>query len=762
MSGGLTIPTTTTTTSSSIQSAALLEKLLRTDVISVTLKFGFQQKPFKYSLKDTSNSIIEKIYRDAETWLRSIAVNLKNLSITERYTIYLFRIPTTDLTMVPIVQLSDIEQNSSIELVVVPVEINLNPHALYRCQLNVPTNCSKCSRLITGIYRQGFRCRKCRMTYHKDCAPFSLDDCSVPIDPPSQTLTSQSSQMTFVYPFDFASTSLSSLSTTTITTNLTAKSDNTIVPIYSPSTNTSKENEKSVIATTIIDEGIFPACIGGTCIYRRYLFRLTPNTLKLTTNLSTISLPKQQIRQLNDIDIVFPLSDINDLVLTHFIVERDHIFEIYFHGKFTLYVGKKSDSDDLQMQTAQFYSSIRDQWEALANGSSTQSQLLTSISTTQISTPIIDKEKTSDLRRKQSIYRRPPCGTGNEDKDLHDLYTFTGEKIGEGQFGRVIGAIRKSTNRKVAIKCIEKANCSEEDIRRTNEEIDYLYKFNHVNILKLEAYFERGDAVYIITERMETDMCKYIMESSNKWLDENMSKMLIYQVIIALRYLHSNNCGHLDVKCENILISFLKPIPPNNNNNNNDNNRSHQITKYKNDLPLVKLADFGYSRIIGEHSFRKTRVGTKVYCAPEIYRSKEGYNRLVDMWSVGIVLYAALSGTLPYDEKDVHRAEEIVRDKKLMFSHQRWKDITDEAIDLISNKLLVVQANTRIRSSEALFHAWFTDFHLYKKLREIEKRIEYDFSIKQQQLSSSSTWLTGEREDPAWMEYKSMYEKSNE
>jgi len=122
-----------------------------------------------------------------------------------------------------------------------------------------------------------------------------------------------------------------------------------------------------------------------------------------------------------------------------------------------------------------------------------------------------------------------------------------------------------------------------------------------INILKLEAYFERGDAVYIITERMETDMCKYIMESPNKWLDENMTKMLIYQVIIALRYLHSNNCGHLDVKCENILISFLKPIPLNNNK---------QTTKYKSDLPLVKLADFGYSRIIGEHSFRKTRVGT--------------------------------------------------------------------------------------------------------------------------------------------------------
>jgi hypothetical protein len=468
-----------------VQSAALIEKLLRTDVISVTLKFGFQQKPFKYSVNDASSSIIEKIYRDAENWIRSIAMNSKTISLTERYTLYLFRIPTTDLTMVPIAQLSDIEQNCLIELVVVPVEINQNPHALYRCQLNVPTNCSKCSRLITGIYRQGFRCRKCRMTYHKDCAPFLLDDCSIsiPADPPSPT---RKSTVSFVNPFVSAPT------------NATLATDNTTVPIYSPSSNTSKENEKSVGATTIIDEGIFPACINGTDIYRRYLFCLTPNTLKLTTNLSAMSSPQQQqTRQITDVDTIFPLAEINNLILTHFMDDRDYIFEIHFQGKFILCVGKKSDSDDLQMQTAQFYSSIRDQWEANASSSSSQPPSSNPISTNATPQVASTTKQTGDLRRKRSIYRRPPQGRDNEDKDLHELYAFTGEKIGEGilhlrnaknlediylgQFGRVVGAIRKSTNRKVAIKCIEKANCSEEDIRRTNEEIDHLYKFNHVN-----------------------------------------------------------------------------------------------------------------------------------------------------------------------------------------------------------------------------------------------------------------------------------------
>jgi len=259
------------------------------------------------------------------------------------------------------------------------------------------------------------------MTYHKDCAPFLLDDCSVsiPVDPPSPT---RKSTLSFVNPF------VSAPSNTQLTSN------NTTVPIYSPSSNTAKENEKSVEASTIIDEGIFPACMHGTDIYRRYLFRLSPNTLKLTTNLSAISSPqRQQTRQINDIDTVFPLAEINNLILTHFMDDHDYIFEIHFQGKFILCVGKKSDSDDLQMQTAQFYSSIRDQWEANALPSQSQTTITTTPATPTPATPPTTTKSTGDLRRKRSIYRRPPQGRDNEDKDLHELYEFTGEKIGEGR-----------------------------------------------------------------------------------------------------------------------------------------------------------------------------------------------------------------------------------------------------------------------------------------------------------------------------------------
>ena len=72
---------------------------------------------------------------------------------------------------------------------------------------------------------------------------------------------------------------------------------------------------------------------------------------------------------------------------------------------------------------------------------------------------------------------------------------------------------------------------------------------------------------------------------------------------------------------------------------------------------------------------------------------------MADMWSVGIVLYAALSGTLPYDEKGSQRAEEIVQDKENLFGTRRWNDVSREAKNLIADKLLAIQTVVRVSSN---------------------------------------------------------------
>lgn len=92
----------------------------------------------------------------------------------------------------------------------------------------------------------------------------------------------------------------------------------------------------------------------------------------------------------------------------------------------------------------------------------------------------------------------------------------------------------------------------------------------------------------------------------------------------------------------------------------------------------VKLCDFGFARIIGEKSFRRSVVGTPAYLAPEVLRSK-GYNRSLDMWSVGVIVYVSLSGTFPFNEdEDIN---DQIQNAAFMYPPAPWKEISAEGMD---------------------------------------------------------------------------------
>ncbi|CAF1034693.1 unnamed protein product [Adineta ricciae] len=715
---------TNNTAPSSQQQRVSVYTSLSARTIQATLKYGLHQSDREYSGTNPANPIIEQIYADAEKWIPEILSSAKNSKPNGRFVLNLYRISSSDFEITPIRCSSDVEQNSLIEIILVPVESDERPHCLYECQFHVPTFCAKCTRFIAGLYKQGYRCSKCRLAFHKDCAPFLEDDC--PVDE-NRNQNSRAAKavpvLLIINPFPRNSVSED-----------TPKSARNLIPSV-------KEASAEISSDTIIDKGIFPACIRNTNNYRRYLFRLTPSTVSLSTNLSTKHVVGGKT-DTNKNDLVFSLVEIQDLILTDRMPHSDSIFEIHIRNKFILSVGKKSDSDGLQMETAQFYMSIRDQWEASINSSpaSSAASTPTNHSTPRTTSPKSDVDRPRKLQVTKSNFRLGEA-------ELHDRYILTGEKIGQGGFGRVVGAIKKATKEPRAVKIIEKDNCSELEIKRINDEVQHLYTFNHINILKLEAYYERHNALYIVTERLQTDMCEYIMTRENSHLDEEAAKMLIYQVIVALRYLHDNECSHLDIKCENILLCLLQPIPLSN---------SQQMPNgidHRRDFPLVKLADFGYSRVIGEHSFRKTFAGTKVYSPPEMHNPKPGYNRLADMWSAGVVLYAALSGTLPFSEKDCSNYDKIVEQRKTIFDDERWAYVSDFAQNLLDKHLLVVDINSRAKPNTVLFHDWFTDPQLYRDLREIERRARHHVG-DHQEITPGPKWLTTQRNDAVWKAYQ--------
>lgn len=103
--------------------------------------------------------------------------------------------------------------------------------------------------------------------------------------------------------------------------------------------------------------------------------------------------------------------------------------------------------------------------------------------------------------------------------------------------------------------------------------------------------------------------------------------------------------------------------------------------------PQVKLCDFGFARIIGEKSFRRSVVGTPAYLAPEVLRNK-GYNRSLDMWSVGVIIYVSLSGTFPFNEdEDIH---DQIQNAAFMYPPNPWKEISHEGNSFHSKIMVVI------------------------------------------------------------------------
>ncbi|CAL8325871.1 unnamed protein product [Lota lota] len=165
--------------------------------------------------------------------------------------------------------------------------------------------------------------------------------------------------------------------------------------------------------------------------------------------------------------------------------------------------------------------------------------------------------------------------------------------------------------------------------------------------------FETVEHIFVVMEKLHGDMLEMILSSEKGRLPERNTRFLVSQVLEALRYLHLKHIAHCDLKPENVLLASTDPFPQ------------------------VKLCDFGFARIIGEKSFRRSVVGTPAYLAPEVLR-RGGYNRSLDMWSVGVVAYVSLSGTFPFNEDE--DVSQQITNASFMYPRQPWSTISLEVL----------------------------------------------------------------------------------
>ena len=153
------------------------------------------------------------------------------------------------------------------------------------------------------------------------------------------------------------------------------------------------------------------------------------------------------------------------------------------------------------------------------------------------------------------------------------------------------------------------------------------------------------------------NLFNYINLNQNKVNDLEFIKPLYQKICEAIQFIHNDNLIHRDLKPENILLT--KDLVP-------------------------KICDFGWSVMVKRGQSRKTFCGTYEYMAPEILESNK-YNKSVDIWSLGILLYELIHGFSPFEGKTAHEIYKNINKKKINFR----KDIDQDAKLLIQNILVI-------------------------------------------------------------------------
>eukprot|EP00177_Eucheuma_denticulatum_P003978 GFKZ01007187.1.p1 GENE.GFKZ01007187.1~~GFKZ01007187.1.p1 ORF type:complete len:472 (-),score=71.28 GFKZ01007187.1:191-1570(-) len=254
-------------------------------------------------------------------------------------------------------------------------------------------------------------------------------------------------------------------------------------------------------------------------------------------------------------------------------------------------------------------------------------------------------------------------------------------RVGKGHYAVVYEAVDRRTGQKVAIKEVPKAHDDPKVVLYAKREAEIARLVNHDHVVKTIDVFETADTVYIVMEFVEHGTLLEFLAGGRNRINEKNALRFAKQLLRAIAYLHAENIVHRDVKPENILITGDGQI---------------------------KLADFGLARMLdgicNDEYCLSSILGTPAYCSPEVV-TKSQYGKPVDLYGCGVLLYVALSGSLPFRGTTPEEVFMNIRRGKLEFPTARWALVSEEAMDLVK-QLLSYNPADRPTAVEAMNHPW--------------------------------------------------------
>ncbi|XP_025775203.1 MAP/microtubule affinity-regulating kinase 3 [Puma concolor] len=204
--------------------------------------------------------------------------------------------------------------------------------------------------------------------------------------------------------------------------------------------------------------------------------------------------------------------------------------------------------------------------------------------------------------------------------------------IGKGNFAKVKLARHILTGREVAIKIIDKTQLNPTSLQKLFREVRIMKILNHPNIVKLFEVIETDKTLYLIMEYASGgEVFDYLVAHGR--MKEKEARAKFRQIVSAVQYCHQKRIVHRDLKAENLLLDA-------------DMN--------------IKIADFGFSNEFTVGSKLDTFCGSPPYAAPELFQGKKYDGPEVDVWSLGVILYTLVSGSLPFDGQNLKELRERV------------------------------------------------------------------------------------------------------
>uniref|UniRef100_G3Q7N2 MAP/microtubule affinity-regulating kinase 3 n=1 Tax=Gasterosteus aculeatus aculeatus TaxID=481459 RepID=G3Q7N2_GASAC len=288
----------------------------------------------------------------------------------------------------------------------------------------------------------------------------------------------------------------------------------------------------------------------------------------------------------------------------------------------------------------------------------------------------------------------PGRGTSVADEQPHVGNYRLLKTIGKGNFAKVKLAKHTLTGREVAIKIIDKTQLNPTSLQKLFREVSVMKILNHPNIVKLFEVIETEKTLYLVMEYASGgEVFDYLVAHGR--MKEKEARAKFRQIVSAVEYCHQKRIVHRDLKAENLLLDT-------------DMN--------------IKIADFGFSNEFTLGSKLDTFCGSPPYAAPELFQGKKYDGPEVDVWSLGVILYTLVSGSLPFDGQNLKELRERVLRGKYRIPFYMSTDCEN-----LLKKLLVLNPGKRGSLQQIMKDRWMNVGYDEKELKTYNEP-EQDFN----------------------------------